>query len=151
MPQSLARIIVHLVFSTKNRVPFLNDAQVRRDLEGYLAGTLRNLKSPAIIVGCVEDHVHLLYVQSKNIALTKLVEEIKTSSSKWVKSKSPLLREFYWQNGYGAFSVSESDVASVRDYVANQDEHHRSRTFQEELRALLVAHGVEFDERYVWD
>ena len=151
MPQSLARVIVHIVFSTKNRVPFLNDKGVRKPLEAYMAGTLRKLSSPAIIIGCVEDHAHVLCVQSKTIALSKLIEEIKTSSSIWVKPKALKLREFHWQNGYGAFSVGQSAVEVVRRYIANQEEHHRTRTFQEELRELFKQHAVEFDERYVWD
>ena len=151
MPQSLARIIVHLVFSTKNRVPYLKDKELREQLGAYMAGTMRNLGSQAIIVGCVEDHAHILCLLSKNIALKDLVEEVKTSSSKWVKPKRAGLHDFYWQNGYGAFSIGQSEFEVVRRYIANQEEHHRTRTFQDELRELFKQHAVEFDERYVWD
>jgi REP element-mobilizing transposase RayT len=139
MPQSLARIIVHMVFSTKNRAPFLNDKEVRKQLEAYMAGTLRKLGSPAIIVGCVEDHAHVLCLQSKNIALAKLVDELKTSSSMWVKPMGMGVREFHWQNGYGAFSVGQSEVEVVRRYIANQEEQHRARTFQGGIARVVQA------------
>ena len=129
MPQSLARILVHVVFSTKNRTPYLKDEQTRRDLEAYFAGTLQQCNSPALLVGAVEDHVHILCALSKPLALSKLIEVVKSSSSKWLKPRGPGLTEFQWQNGYGAFSVSESHVAGVRDYIAGQDEHHRKLSF----------------------
>jgi len=148
--QSLARNLLHLIFSTKNRAPLLT-AAVRPELNSYLAGILRHWDSPAIVVGSVEDHVHLLFCLSRNHALSKVVEEVKKSSSKWVKVKGPAFAEFHWQNGYGAFSVSQSNVPAVRAYVERQEEHHRKVTFQEEFRAFLKRHGVEYDERYVWD
>src|SRR5207302_5979465 len=110
-----------------------------------------NCGSPAIEVGVVEDHAHILCILSKTLSLSKLVEEVKTSSSKWLKTKGGALQSFHWQNGYGAFSVSESCLASVRGYIVSQEEHHRTQSFQEEFRRLLREHHVECDERYVWD
>jgi REP element-mobilizing transposase RayT len=150
MSQSLARNLVHRIFSTKNRAPLL-DAAIRPEVNSYLAGILREWDSPAILVGSVADHVHALFVLSKNHALCKVVEEVKRGSSKWIKTKGDAFADFYWQNGYGAFSVSQSNVPGVRQYIANQEEHHRRLTFQEEFRLFLKRHGVEYDERYVWD
>ena len=151
MSQSLSRILVHLIFSTKGRAPFLKDERIRRDLEAYMAGTLRQCESPIAFVKSVPDHVHIFCSLSKNIAACKLVEEVKTSSSKWIKTKGPVFQDFQWQTGYGIFSVSPSNEEAVRDYIANQEEHHRQSTFQEEFRRILKKHKVEFDERYVWD
>ena len=151
MPQSLAKILVHLIFSTKNRFPFLTEEPIRSELNSYLAGVLREWDSPAIPAGSVKDHVHILCALSKNHAMCKIVEEIKRSSSKWIKTKDPQFEKFQWQNGYGAFSVSQSDAESVRAYILHQDEHHRTRTFQEEFRLFLERYQVPYDERYVWD
>ena len=151
MAQSLAKIIVHLAFSTKNRAPFLRDEAIRRELNSYLAATLRELDSPALIIGSVSDHVHVLFLVSRTHAVCDIVEEIKKNSSKWIKTKSPDLRDFQWQNGYGIFSVSQSNVAAVKRYIAGQEGHHRTMTFEEEFRRLLEKHEVDYDERYVWD
>jgi len=148
MPQSLARNVVHLVFSTKNREPFMVPT-LRDRLFRYLAATLNELNCPAISVGGVADHVHLLFVLSKTLALSKAVEEVKKSSSKWTKENGE--PRFYWQSGYGAFSVSASNEEQVVAYITNQEEHHRMRTFQDEFRGFLQKHGIEWDERYVWD
>lgn len=151
MPQSLANVLLHIVFSTKNRQPFLSEAADRDVMTGYLIGTLKNIKCPSLAVGVVADHVHILCNLSRTITIAKLVEEIKTSSSARIKEQGPALQEFSWQNGYGAFSVSQSNAPQVKQYVENQEEHHRTRTFEEEFRLLLEKHGVEYDERYVWD
>jgi putative transposase len=150
MPQSLVKNLVHLVFSTKLRQPWLPD-DVQHPLFAYQAGIFKQWESPALVIGGVEDHVHALFLLSKNHALKKIVEEVKKGSSKWIKTDGTRNSDFHWQNGYAAFSVSESNVPDVRRYIENQREHHRKMTFQEELRALLTRHGVEFDERYVWD
>ena len=150
MGQSLSRVLVHLVFSTKHRTPWVTET-LSPELNSYMAGVLRELESPAVIVNTVSDHAHLLFVQSKNHALKLLVERVKTASSKWIKSKVPDLSEFHWQSGYGAFSVSPSNVPAVRRYIETQWEHHRTRTFQDEFREFLKRHGVDYDERYVWD
>ena len=149
MPQSLAKILVHIVFSTKFRTPVLN-ADVGRELHAYLAGILKQCNSPAIRIGGTADHVHILCNLSRTLALANVVEEIKTGSSKWLKTKGPEFRTFHWQNGYGAFSVSQSAVDAVVRYIDNQEDHRR-QSFQDEYRALLERYQVAYDERYVWD
>ena len=151
MPQSLARVVLHVVFSTKNRVPFLKDPELRARLHAYMAGALQNLGCEPILIGGVEDHVHVLCDLSRTVTVAGLVEEGKKGSSKWMKDQGSACKDFYWQGGYGAFSVSESNVEKVRNYVAGQEEHHRKVSFQDEYRALCRRHGVEIDERYVWD
>ncbi|MDB6126197.1 MAG: Transposase [Verrucomicrobia bacterium] len=150
MPQSLARLRVHLIFSTKNRDPLLHDS-IHDALHRYIAVVLQNLDCPATIINSVEDHIHLLFELSRTIAMSSAVEEIKKTSSKWMKTQGEPFSKFAWQSGYGAFAVSESNVAAVREYIANQREHHRVKTFQEEYRVFLERHGVSYDERYVWD
>ena len=150
MAQSLAKVVVHVIFSTKNRQPvILPDVQPR--LSAYLAGGLKELSSPAIIVNCQPEHAHVLCMLSKTLSIAELVEQVKKSSSKWIKGQGPGLDDFHWQNGYGAFSVSESNVPKVRKYIADQAEHHKVRTFEQEFRAFLERHGIAFDDRYVWD
>jgi putative transposase len=151
MPQSLAKVLLHTVFSTKNRTPFLRDRVLRRDLHSYLAAVLNSIDCPALIVGGVEDHVHILGLLSRTRTIAQMLEELKTSTSKWIKSKDPSCADFHWQNGYGVFSVSESKVSEVRQYIERQEEHHRTMTFQDEFRELCRRHGVPIDERYVWD
>jgi len=148
MSQSLSRVLVHLVFSTKNREPFIT-AEHRDRVFEYLAGTLNAIKCPAVIVSGMSDHVHLLFVQGRTLSLSNVVEEVKKESSRW--AKGIVHPEFYWQNGYGAFSVSPSNVADVTRYIANQERNHRERDFQNELRELLTANGMDWDERYVWE
>ncbi|MFZ5828633.1 MAG: IS200/IS605 family transposase [Planctomycetota bacterium] len=150
MAQSLCRNIVHLIFSTKNRREYITD-RLREPLFAYLAGVLNNWDSPAIAIGGAADHVHLLFLLSKNNALCRIVEEVKRGSSKWCKQQNGGTRVFAWQNGYAAFSVSESKVDSVVAYIEKQSDHHREVPFQEEVRQFLVKHGVTFDERFVWD
>ena len=150
MPQSLAKNLIHLIFSTKRREPLLIDP-VRPALHAYLTTVFKNIQSPVLIINSVEDHVHVLFALQRTIALAVVVEEIKKSSSKWLKTQSPDLASFSWQAGYGAFSVSESNVATVKHYIANQAEHHRKVSFQDELRRFLVKHNINFNERYLWD
>ena len=149
MAQSLARLITHIIFSTKHRQPLIPD-ELREPLAGYFVGILRQMDSPSILVGAAADHVHILCCLSRNRTLAKVVEEIKKGTSKWLKTQSPDLKDFHWQNGYGAFSVSESRLKDVKQYIAGQDTHHRTVTFVEEFRAFLKRHRVEFDEEYVW-
>ncbi len=151
MPQSLARVILHVVFSTKNRVPFLRDTDIRSRLHAYMAGVLQNMECEPILVNGVEDHVHVLCNLSRTISIAGLLEELRKSPSKWIKEQGSQYRDFFWQSGYGTFSVSQSNVEQVREYVARQEEHHRKLSFQEEFRALCRKHGIEIDERYVWD
>lgn len=150
MSQSLAKILVHVIFSTKNRHPFLKD-DVRDELHRYIATILKDHESPAILIGSVENHIHILCSQSKNYTTSKIVEEAKKGSSKWIKTKGAAYEKFQWQNGYGAFSVSQSHVDDVVQYIASQKEHHRKMTFEEEFRSFLKKYQVEYDERYVWD
>ena len=151
MPQSLAKILVHTVFSTKDRRPFLGDKILREELHRYLDGILTNHDCQPIIVGGVEDHVHILSTLSRTCPAAEMVKEIKRGSSLWLKTKSPDLQDFAWQSGYGIFSIGNSQVESVRNYIAGQEEHHRKVSFQDEFREFLKRYEVEFDERYVWD
>jgi REP element-mobilizing transposase RayT len=150
MPQSLSQLYVHLVFSTKHREPLLLPP-VRERLHAYLATVLNNQDSPALKVGGTSDHVHALLRLSKNWSLAKIVEEIKTSSSKWLKTQGRALANFHWQSGYGGFSVGPAELEQVVDYVTRQEEHHRVMSFQEEYRKFLKSYGIEYDEDYVWD
>ncbi|MGZ0655342.1 IS200/IS605 family transposase [Coraliomargarita sp. W4R53] len=150
MPQSLAKNWLHLVFSTKHRAPSLTD-EIRPKLHAYLATVLNHQNCHAIALNSVTDHVHILFLLHRTVALSSAVEDLKKSSSKWLKSQSPDLTSFSWQAGYGAFSVSESNVPAVTQYIANQAEHHRKVSFQDELRSFLSKHDVEYDERYLWD
>ena len=151
MPQSLVQIYVHTVFSTKHRAPFLKDKDFRDRTHRYLAGICKNLKCPALKVGGVEDHVHILFRLGKQIEISAFIRDLKRDSSKWVKVEQPLLADFHWQQGYGAFSISPSHVDGLIEYIADQEEHHRHETYQEELRRLCKKYGLEIDERYVWD
>ncbi len=151
MSQSLVQIYVHLVFSTKDRRPWLRDVPFRERLHAYLTGACRGQQSPSIRVGGVEDHVHLLVRLGKTINVAALVREIKRESSKWVKAESPGLGDFQWQSGYGAFSISPAHVDALTEYIRNQEQHHRKESFQDEFRRLCVKYGIELDERYVWD
>ena len=152
MPQSLARVRVHLVFSTKYREPLLKTLELREHLYAYMAAVLRDkVDSPAIIVGGVEDHVHALVSLSRNVAISQVVKDAKTETTKWLKKQSDSLANMQWQAGYAAFSVSESRVATVERYISNQVDHHRNMTFQDEFRVICSQQGVEWDERYVWD
>lgn len=150
MPQSLATVLVHAVFSTKDRVPWLTP-EVRRELHPYLVGVLANIGCPSIQTGGVEDHVHVLFRLSRTVTLAQVVEKAKTSTSKWVKQKWPACAGFAWQAGYGAFSVGPSEAERIIAYIKGQEEHHRKVTFQDEIRGLLEEAGLEFDERYLWD
>jgi REP element-mobilizing transposase RayT len=151
MPQSLAKIIVHVVFSTKDRRPFLRDKTLREELHRYLGGILTNHDCQCIIIGGVEDHVHILSTLSRTWQAAEMVKEVKRSSSLWLKTKSPDLHDCAWQNGYGIFSIGFSQIEEVRKYIAGQEEHHRKISFQDEFRNFLKRYDVEFDERYVWD
>ena len=150
MPQSLARLHVHLIFSTKNREQFLHD-KIRQPLHAYMAIVLQKLDCPPTLINSVEDHVHILFELARTASLSQAVEDVKKSSSKWIKTQGTEFVGFAWQAGYGGFAVSESNVQAAYDYIANQREHHRQKSFQEEYRAFLKRHHVTYDERYVWD
>ena len=151
MSQSLAKNLIHLVYSTKHRKPWIPEI-VRERLWAYQGGIFKQWESPTLIIAGVEDHVHALFSLSKNHPLKKIVEEVKKGSSKWMKtSEGSGNVEFTWQGGYAGFSVSQSKVPEVTDYIKNQAQHHRRISFQDELRGLFKRHGIEFEERYIWD
>ena len=159
MPQSLVKNYIHLTWSTKYREHLIHPP-VEEELHAYLGGECKRLECPPIKIGGHTDHVHILCMLSKKIALMKLLEEIKSHSSKWMKTKGEDLSNFYWQDarlndevgqGYGAFSVNPAEIDRVIAYIANQKEHHKKVTFQDEYRAILKRYKVEYDERFVWD
>ncbi len=150
MPQSLSSILIHVVFSTKDRAPVLDDS-IRPSLYAYMATTLKKLGCNCYRIGGVEDHVHLAVELSRTITVAELVEKIKSGSSKWLKQQRPILHNFSWQRGYGVFSFSNSDLNQILLYIENQEAHHKQITFQDELRLFLKKHGSDWDERYVWD
>ena len=150
MPQSLSKVVIHIIFSTKNREPWL-DSAIRPRMHSYLATICRDLGGEALRVGGVGDHVHIVTTLPRTLSQAHMIERIKKVSSKWIKTLDARYRDFFWQRGYGAFSVSPSQLDVVLQYVDAQQEHHRTRSFQEEYRELLRRHGFDFDERYVWD
>jgi REP element-mobilizing transposase RayT len=150
MSQSLANIVVHLVFSTKDRRPLLRDEN-RSQLHAYIAGVLKNHDASLIEINSVKDHVHVLFAQSKNHAPSKIVEQIKAASSGWIKTLDSWCSDFAWQTGYGEFSVSPTHVDSVREYIRNQPEHHQQEDFQTEYRRFCERNCKPLDKRYAWD
>ena len=150
MPQSLACLHVHLIFSTKERAALLID-DTRAEMHAYMATVLQNLGCHPILINSMPDHIHILADFARTVTTSDIVHDVKTSTSRWIKARRTGPQIFAWQNGYAAFAVSASNVPDVREYIANQTEHHKARTFQDEYRAFLNKHGVAFDERYVWD
>jgi putative transposase len=151
MPQSIAQIYLHIVFSTKGRVPFLTDRAIRKRVHDYLFVTCENLGCPPLRVGGVEDHVHIACRLGKSIAIKDLIKELKRESSQWIKGLSSDLADFYWQSGYGAFSISPGHLKELIPYIDHQEEHHRTESYQDEVRRYCRIYGVELDERYAWD
>ena len=150
MPQSLSSILVHLIFSTKNREPFISTA-IEQELHPYMAKIFRELRSPSLTIGGTDDRVHILFSLGRTIEVAELVKEVKSESSKWIKSKGKEFENFYWQRGYGAFSIGQSQVTAVKRYIARQKVHHQRVTFQDEYRKFLKSYEIDYDERYVWD
>ncbi|MGB7837811.1 MAG: transposase [Terrimicrobiaceae bacterium] len=150
MAQSLSKVVIHVIFSTKDHYPWL-DANVRPRMHAYLATICRDAGAEVFRIGGVADHVHVVTTLPRTLSQADMLEGITKKSSKWIKSLGSEYRRFYWQRGYGAFSVSPSQLDALLRYVETQEEHHRSRTFQEEYREFLRKHGVEYDERYVWE
>ena len=150
MGQSLVKNYIHIVFSTKHRESLSPDS-IELELHNYLGGICNNLECQVVKVGGYKDHIHILCLLSKKITLVKLMEQLKSNSSKWIKTKGNEYSNFYWQDGYGAFSVNPSEIEIVVNYIANQKEHHSKKTFQNEYRAFLKKYRVEYDEKYVWD
>ncbi len=149
MAQTLTRLLVHVIFSTKNRARLITP-EIEPSLFAYIGGILKNHESRLLDAGGDSDHVHLLISQSKNIALSALLMEIKKSSSSWLKTQDSAFKNFHWQDGYAGFSVGRSEVDQLKRYIANQKEHHRKQTFQEELIQFFEEYGLEYDERYLW-
>ena len=156
MPQSLARISLHLIFSTKDRRRVFLLPKMRDAVAGYITGILKNLGCPVMRIGVATDHVHILYLQSRTETVANVVAAVKRESSAWIKDQpwarmNPDFAQFHWQNGYGIFSVSESKLEQVSNYINGQMRHHKRVTFQDEYRSFLKRHNIPFDERYVWD
>ena len=150
MPQSLSNILLHLIFSTKDRHPWLEPG-IREKTHAFLAGAVRQMDCEAYRVGGVADHVHLAVRLSRTWSVADLVKETKTASSKWLKTQDASLHDFAWQQGYGVFSVGMSQKETLLHYIDTQEEHHRNRNFQEEYRDFLAKYAISYDERYVWD
>jgi len=147
--QTLVNILVHVIFSTKERRHLIKP-DVQAALYAYMTGTLRNLDSPSLAIGGTSNHVHLLTALSKKTALSEVVGELKKSSSKWIKTRGPAYQHFAWQEGYGAFSIGRSQVAVLKRYIASQEEHHKTKSFEAELIETLKKYEVAYDERYIW-
>ena len=150
MANTYTSLHYHLVFSTKNRERWI-DPEIEERVWSYLAGIAKQNKMTPIQIGGVEDHVHLLLGASPTLAPSKIAQLVKGGSSAWIHDTFPAMKAFAWQDGFGGFTVSRSNVESVADYIRGQREHHRSRTFQEEYLALLQKHGVSYNEKYLWD
>ena len=149
MAQTLVNLLVHVVFSTRGRRNLV-EPEIEPTLFAYMAGTLKNLGSPCLAIGGTANHVHLLIALSKKSALSEVVGELKKSSSKWIKSKGKAYGQFSWQDGYGAFSIGQSSVAALKQYIARQKERHKTKSFQEELLDILKKYQIPFDDRYIW-
>lgn len=150
MAHTYTNLLIHALFSTKGRQPML-DAELKSRLLPYLAGIITNLKGRPVVINGPKEHVHLLFVLPATLALADLMEKLKANSSRWIHEEFPHRASFAWQSGYTAFSVSQSNVAAVKRYIGEQEEHHGKLTYQEEVLALLKKHGIQFDPRYVFD
>ena len=151
MPQSLSQVYLHTVFSTKDRVPCLTDPALRSDLHSYMGGIMKKLGCNPVIIGGVSDHVHILSTLSRTVTIADFVKETKRSSTDWLNVQKAFRTRFKWQAGYGAFSVSPTQVEAAIRYVEGQEKHHRTITFKEEFLTLLEKNGLTYDERYMWD
>ena len=150
MPQSLVKLLVHVVFSTKNRINLITP-EIEDGLFGYMHGIVENNKSKLILANGTANHVHLLISLGKVISISELVGDIKRDSSVWIKDKNAKFSKFYWQEGYGAFSVGQTEVDVVMNYISKQKEHHKKKSFENEMRGFYRKYEIEFNEKYVWD
>lgn len=150
MGQSLVKNYLHIIFSTKHRTPSI-DSIIEGRLHDYIGGICRSMECQPIRVGGYDDHIHILCMLSKKISLVSLVKELKSNSSKWIKTQGDQYKDFFWQDGYGAFSVSPSQAANVQNYILNQREHHTRVSFKNEYRSILDSHEIDYNEKYVWD
>ncbi|HLO97051.1 MAG TPA: transposase [Fimbriimonas sp.] len=150
MPQSLSQVVLHATFSTRDRTPWL-DEELRPSVFAYLASVLHSQRHVPILIGGHEDHVHLLFGLSRTVSIADTIKHTKVASSLWMKSEFAHRKDFAWQNGYGVFAVAYPTIDSVKEYISNQDDHHRKLSFQDEFRRFMHENGISFDERYVWD
>lgn len=150
MAHTFTSVAIHALFSTKHRQPHMHE-EFRSELFPYMGGIIAKLKGQPLVINGPSDHVHLLFIQPAALALAELMEKVKANSSGWVHRRWPQRSGFGWQTGYTAFSVSQSQLEVVKNYIRNQERHHRKRTFQEELVALLERHGIAYDKRFLLD
>ena len=150
MPQSLAKVYLHSVFSTKHRQPLITSA-VEDPLYAYMGGVIKNLGSAPLIINGVSDHIHILSTLPRTTTIAKYLEEVKKSSSKWIKTKGSEFKNFAWQSGYATFSVGQSEIETISEYIRKQKEHHKKLTFKEEVIRFLEEYGIEYNEEYLWD
>lgn len=150
MAGTFTNLLYHIVFSTKNRIPLISPS-LQPDLYAYMGGIIRGEGGILLEAGGMPEHVHLLAKFKPAVSVSEMLQRIKGKSSKWVNEEHAALRKFGWQEGFSAFSVSESRVSAVRRYLQQQEIHHRRQSYQDEVRALLQRHGIEYDERYLWD
>ena len=150
MGSTHTNILLHIVFSTKERAPMIQD-ELRDRLYRFMGGAIRSNQGVLHAIGGTTDHVHLLVGWNATGTIARLLQDIKGGSSRWVHETFPGHSSFAWQTGYAAFSVSQSQSGRVRRYIENQEEHHRKHSFKDELQQLLKAHGIDFDERYLWE
>lgn len=150
MSQSLSNILVHVIFTTKQRKPLIPHS-IQKELYRYMAAIVKDCDCSPIIIGGTKDHVHILCKLSKSRSISSVIEDIKKKSSKWIKTKGEDYKDFFWKNGYGAFSIGKSQINALTRYIENQEEHHRKKSFKEELLEILNRYGIEYEERYLWD
>lgn len=150
MPQSLVKNYVHIIFSTKHRNDFI-DEKIETELFAYISTLCKDLESPALQIGGTDNHIHILCLLSRKIALMKFVQEIKAVSSKWIKTKGRKYEDFFWQEGYGAFSVNPNNIFAVTEYIKNQREHHKEFDFKSEMINYYKKYKIDYDEKYIWD
>jgi putative transposase len=151
MSQSLSRVLIHIIFSTKNRFAFLTDTELQKQMHAYLACVFNEHDFPAIEVGGTEDHVHILCLLSRNYPISEIIKKAKVNSSSWAKTLGGRCLKFSWQSGYGVFSIHQSQIELIRKYIQGQTEHHHRKTFQEEYLEILQEYHIPYDERYLWE
>ena len=151
MGQSLSKVVLHIIFSTKNRFAFFNNKDLQRRMYAYLAAVFNEHDTRAIEVGGAKDHVHILCLLSRNYSISQIIRKAKANSSSWAKSFGGINSKFAWQSGYGVFSIHHSQIEQVKRYIQNQVEHHRQKSFQEEYLEVLLDNKIPYDERYIWE